>query len=134
MLNCVLLVDDNEVDNYIHTRNIRKTGAAKYIKVVENGQEALNYLQHSSNENHPNLIFLDINMPVMDGIEFLKQYKCLKSTKEDIIIIMLTTSLITNDVNKIKELNLVSDFIVKPLSIDAFKNIIGKHFGFSCAA
>ena len=107
-LNCVLLVDDNESDNFIHKKILEKSGIANYIEIAMNGQEALDFLTTTGICGHqdgvfcqPELIFLDINMPVMDGWEFLEEYQKLEQCqKGKIVFIMLTTSF--NPADKVK--------------------------------
>src|SRR5690349_10546394 len=91
-LNCVMLIDDNEDDNFFHKIVLKETGIAEYIKVAESGFEALDFLKQEN--KIPELIFLDINMPKMNGWEFLEEYRKLNDEqKARVIIIMLTTSL-----------------------------------------
>lgn len=135
-LNCVLLVDDNESDNFIHKRVIQKAGIANQIEVALNGKEALEFLtaksasgNPASSYTQPELIFLDINMPVMDGWEFLHEYQKLDvSQKGKIVFIMLTTSL--NPADKIKAEKMLKNgcFQYKPLTLEMIDEIIQKHF------
>src|SRR5258708_36657106 len=100
-LNCILLIDDDEPTNFLNKMTIDQSGCAEWVQVVQSGQEALDYLQGTGRFKNrkedyprPDLIFLDINMPAMDGWEFLDKYKELpKDQKAEIVLIMLTTSL-----------------------------------------
>src|SRR5438445_13790262 len=94
-LKCIMLVDDNPDDNFFHERVIKKDNAAEFVVAKQTGMDALEYLKSKkSNEDpHPDLIFLDINMPGMNGWEFLEEYNKLDEIfKSRAIIIMLTTS------------------------------------------
>ena len=107
---------------------IEEMNIAENIKVALNGIDALNYLK---NENNiiPDLIFLDINMPKMNGWEFLEEYKKLdKNTKSKIVIVILSTSINPDDIKKSEGIEEVSDFEVKPLDKDAIENILYKFF------
>ena len=135
-LNCVLLVDDNESDNFLHKRVLEKAGIANHIDVALNGQEALDFLiekgRHGnphSNYNQPELILLDINMPVMDGWEFLEVYNKLEATqKAKIVFIMLTTSLNPSDKVKAETLLDSNCFRYKPLTTGMINEIMENHF------
>jgi len=126
-LNCVMLVDDNEDDNFFHKIVLKETGIAEHIKVAESGFEALDFLK---NENKiPELIFLDINMPKMNGWEFLEEYRKLNDEqKARVIIIMLTTSLNPADRKKALVIPEVDGFETKPLTHETLSEIIERHF------
>ncbi|MBC8110181.1 MAG: response regulator, partial [Verrucomicrobia bacterium] len=72
-----MLVDDNDTDNFISKRIIEITKFAKRIEVKNSGKSALEYLEKEANnaENLPNIIFLDINMPIVDGFVFLFEFE-----------------------------------------------------------
>lgn len=127
-LNCIMLIDDDVNDNFFHERAIKK--ASLDISVIEKTSaiSALEYLK-SNNNNIPDLIFLDINMPCMNGWEFLDQYSLLdKELQNHIIIIMLTTSANPEDIAKATENSLISDYITKPLTNDMVENIKKNYF------
>lgn len=126
-LNCVLLVDDNEDDNFFHEIVLRKAGLTATIKTAETAIDALALLEETSFT--PGLIFLDINMPKMNGWEFLEHYKNLKTEKKSaIIIIMLTTSSNPADKKRAENIPEISGFEHKPLTHEAIKKIIQKYF------
>lgn len=118
-LDKILLIDDSEADNYLHQMTIESAGITKAVMVAYDGQEALDYL-NSKPEGHypcPELVFLDINMPGMDGWEFLEEYEKLEPEKKaGIIICMLTTSVANKDRQKVQQFGEVSDYITKPLT------------------
>lgn len=131
-LKCILLIDDEEVDNFIHEKVIKNSGCTEKIVVVDGGQPALDYLVAAKDGNHPmpDLIFLDINMPGMDGWEFIEAYRQLnKAEDEHVIIAMLTTSLNPDDAEKAKTIKEIKDFINKPLTTDILQEILKKHWG-----
>ncbi|HYK47515.1 MAG TPA: response regulator [Parafilimonas sp.] len=127
-LDCVLLIDDNDDDNFYHRIILSESGVSKRIQVAETGYDALNFLQQM--QQAPELIFLDINMPRMNGWEFLERYRKLElQQKKDVVIIMLTTSLNPADEKKARSMPEISGFESKPLTLDMLKNILRKHFG-----
>jgi len=132
----VLLVDDNESDNFLHERVIEKSGITDHVVIAMNGKEALDYLQakHELNsstntEPSPELILLDINMPVMDGWEFLEAYQKIQEVqtgKTEIII--LTTSLNPSDKTKADEILSPGRYYNKPLTLPMILDIMEKFY------
>src|ERR1041385_2757434 len=102
-IHSILLVDDDDATNYLNRLTLKKLDCADEVHISESGSEALQYLQKNVNGDypHPDLIFLDINMPAMDGWEFLEEYKKLPpEMKGKIVEIMLTTSLNPDDMRR----------------------------------
>jgi CheY-like chemotaxis protein len=135
-LNCVLLVDDNEADNYFHERVLKKSGLVGIVATAINGQEALEYLQASRNPGssdnkpmQPDLILLDINMPLMNGWEFLNEYANLGDEPgKKQVIVMLTTSLNPDDRTQAEAILGPGCFYFKPLTQEIFAAILDRHF------
>jgi CheY-like chemotaxis protein len=127
-LECILLVDDDEEDNFYHKLVINRMDIAKRIEVAYNGLEALAYLQ-KENQVIPELIFLDINMPRMNGWEFLEKYKDLSpAQKSRITIMMLTTSANPDHIRKAQEIEEVTGYQTKPLSPEILNEILDTYF------
>lgn len=127
-LNTILLVDDDEEDNYFHSIVINKLNIVNQIDVANNGLEALSYLKDGKN-SLPDVIFLDLNMPKMNGWEFLEEYKVLSpEQKAKVLIVILTTSANPDDVRRAKEMEEVSGFSTKPLSGEFLDKLIADHF------
>lgn len=127
----VLLIDDSESDNFYHERKIRKLGITDSIHVSYSGQEALNFLKSELDGVHPRptLIFLDINMPGMNGWEFLEEYEKLEvSQKGEVVLTMLSNSIDERDKEKAVHYKTVQGFYSKPLNKEYLTTIIDKHF------
>lgn len=132
-LNCILLVDDDEPTNFLNQMVLEELNITEQIKVAQNGKEALTYLESTNigNVNFPlpELILLDINMPAMNGWEFLQQYAKLPANqKANVVIVMLTTSLNPDDRAKADEISEVTGFETKPLTADKIQELLEKYF------
>jgi len=113
----VLLIDDNYIDNFVNKKLIEMTGFASDVEVYESAVDALNNLKTRKKEEFPDVIFLDIMMPVMDGFAFLEEYNKLgQDHREKCKIIMLSTSESFQDLNKANKNPLVQKFLNKPLT------------------
>lgn len=118
----ILLVDDDIPTNFLHERLIKDL--TKKVYVARTGLEAIEFLQTTINGHYPSptVIFLDINMPVMNGWEFLEKYEELpEAQKANTVIIMLTTSLNIDDQLRAKKIPAVEGFVTKPLSTEKLK-------------
>jgi CheY-like chemotaxis protein len=137
-LNCILLIDDDEPTNFMSNMELEEADCTKHIQIADSGKKALSYLSASSPINnkdnempYPELIFLDINMPAMNGWEFLYKLKYLKKENEpEIVIIMLTTSINPDDKLKAEKIPLIAGFENKPLTSEIIQNIIKKYFNY----
>jgi CheY-like chemotaxis protein len=101
LLRCILLVDDDPTTNYLNQKLLTKMGVADQVLTALNGQEALAAVHtHCPADNAlcPNLVFLDVNMPLMNGFEFLAAYRQLPLAQQLATVVMLTSSLHPRDV------------------------------------
>lgn len=122
----VMLVDDNETDNFISEKIIEMSGFADRVISMDSGTSALEYLQNSisEEENIPDIIFLDINMPFVDGFVFLFEFeKMSNEIKSKSKIVILSSSDNKRDIDRIVDNPYVINYVVKPLSPDALKKI-----------
>jgi Chemotaxis response regulator containing a CheY-like receiver domain and a methylesterase domain len=122
----VMLVDDNDTDNFISKRIIEITKFSKKVEVKSSGKSALDYLKENQNniENLPNIIFLDINMPIVDGFVFLYEFeKFNEIVRNKCKVIILSSSDNKRDIDKIVNNNHVIKFITKPLTEVALDEI-----------
>jgi len=126
-LSCILLIDDDFDDNVFNKIIIRKMDITETVDEASDGVEALEHLKARSTP--PELIFLDINMPRMNGWEFLERYKDLDpKQKAKTIIVMLTTSANPDEIKKAQEIEEVSGFKTKPLSKEMLTGILQQFF------
>jgi len=135
LLDLILLVDDDETTNHVNKRLLSRLNIAHEIKVLENGQQALDYLKIACGPDKvrgticPDLIFLDIKMPVMDGFTFLEAYEQTQLDQQNpIIIMMLTSSASFYDLERLKQFEKVKRHLSKALTESDVKEIIKEHF------
>ena len=121
-----MLVDDNDTDNFISKRIIEITKFAQRVEVKGSGKGALDYLKEYQNDptNLPSVIFLDINMPIVDGFVFLYEFeKFSELVRSKCKVIILSSSDNKRDIDKIVNNNHVIKFITKPLTETALDEI-----------
>src|SRR3984957_9747738 len=123
----VLLVDDDEINNFISIKLIKKALLNTEIMACLNGKFAIDQLveiQRKDPDKMPDYILLDINMPIMNGWEFLDEYKRLNiDPVGKCKIFIISSSVFSNDINKARSYPLVKDFISKPLSVEKIKEM-----------
>jgi CheY-like chemotaxis protein len=124
-LKCILLVDDDEPTNYLNRMVLEEMNCAEHIEVVQSGGEAMRFLM-SGKHIVPDLMFLDINMPAMDGWEFLEIYRHVFN--DNTVTIMLTTSLNPDDEVRSKKFSFIRDYKRKPLTTAVINEILEKYF------
>jgi response regulator RpfG family c-di-GMP phosphodiesterase len=129
-IDLVMLVDDNDTDNFISRRIIEITKFADNVIIKNSGKSALEYLdQNKSDDNNiPDIIFLDINMPIVDGFVFLYEFeKFEEQLKDKCKVVILSSSDNKRDIDKIVNNDHVIKFITKPLTeiaLDEVKLVI----------
>ena len=122
----VMLVDDNDTDNFINKRIIELTSFASRIEIKNSGKSALEYLQaeQGNDDKLPELIFLDINMPIVDGFVFLYEFEQYpQNIKDKCKIVILSSSDNKRDIDKIVNNDFVIKFITKPLTEKALEEV-----------
>ena len=127
----VMLVDDNEIDNLINQKMIEAAGISEHIFVHSGAKSAIEFLKNIEKLAKvpvdlylPEVIFLDIDMPLMDGFQFLDEFEKLSdSIKNHCNIVMLTSSLNPQDMNKAKKNQFVLKYLNKPLTQENLKKL-----------
>jgi len=135
-----MIIDDDETDRYLLKRLIKKAKIECKIFEAENGQIALDFFTDKNDENlrehpesyPPRIIFLDINMPIMGGFEFLEKFNELKRQRDElntVVFAMITSSDKEEDVKKAKSYNFVQKFITKgSITAESLKETIESAF------
>lgn len=122
----VLIVDDDEINNYLCERIITITNFSDDIVALTTVDKAIAYLNdHRNNEDElPEIIFLDINMPKKNGWDFLNEYGLIEgSIKKKIKIFMLSSSVYERDIELANSSSSVTDYITKPLNKEVLKRL-----------
>ena len=129
----VLLVDDDSTTTFLNHRLLSTLEVAEQFLVAHNGVEALQTLERTCGELDesagPILVLLDINMPIMNGIEFLEMYQQHPlAQKGQAVIVMLTSSQHPQDLKRIEASRVVVEVLTKPLTKEKVQYILHRHF------
>lgn len=121
-----VLIDDNEADNAFHEIMIRRAGFEGEILVFEGGQEALDFIR-SDGLFKTTCIFLDINMPLMNGFEVAQEATPLLEGKSSVILVMLTSSGSPADRDRALAMSVIKGFVTKPLDVPMVRKMMEGH-------
>jgi CheY-like chemotaxis protein len=127
-----MLVDDDKIFNFLSEKTITSLGLANEIHFASNGEQALQILKlyKEGKVQKPDIIFLDIDMPVMNGYEFIEAFANLDlPDKQQITIVVLTSSINPDDIERAKQLG-IKYYFNKPLSKEEIKKLIGLEFSY----
>jgi len=128
----IFIIDDDEVSNFIYKKVIEAVEVSESVREFPRAQTALNYLiENLDNPSAlPDLVFLDINMPVMNGWQFLDEYsqKVSPAISKKIIICMLSSSVYKKDINRANKYTQVDEYISKPLTSEKIRFLVEKYF------
>lgn len=131
-LDCVLLIDDDKATNFYHTIVLEEESSGVHIQAVNSAKEGLDFLLEKgayAELPKPGIIFLDINMPGMNGWDFLVKYEELNpEIHERSIVVMLTTSVNPDEKERALNIPSVKEFINKPLTPEVFWKLVEENF------
>lgn len=124
----VCLIDDDKIYQFTARKILESTGLARNILSFYNGSEAICFFREKlikEQDQLPDVIFLDINMPVMNGWQFLEEYHKINGTfKKSITIYVVSSSVDDCDIQRSKEFTGVTDYIVKPINRIKYQQLI----------
>ncbi|APQ17589.1 response regulator [Maribacter hydrothermalis] len=121
------IVDDDSIYRFTMVKTLESTKFPMDIMVFSDGEEAINFMLDNIDENskYPDVIFLDIDMPIMDGFQFMEEYIKIKPrVGKKITIYMVSSSLDPVDIERANNISAISDYIVKPIGVGRLKKII----------
>lgn len=125
----IAIIDDDDIFQLTASRTLKSTQLPDKVLQFENGEDALTFLKDHSNDASllPDYIFLDINMPLVDGWMFLEDYTNLKQSlqKKDIIIYMVSSSIDPRDLNRAKLNPDIKEYVIKPVTREKFIELLG---------
>lgn len=119
LINTIFIVDDDPIHQQIAKIMIERQAISSNIRVFSDAQDVLDYLRENAGDTNalPDLILLDLNMPVMDGWEFLEEYASFcDQLPKNIRIFVLTSSIDEKDRERVSAYNFVTGYLTKPLS------------------
>jgi CheY-like chemotaxis protein len=126
----ICIVDDDDVYQFTITRTLEIQKAAEKILTFPDGEMAFQFIVDHLNQPSllPDVIFLDINMPVMDGWQFLEAFDKIKSSiDKKIIIYLVTSSIDPTDVDRAKSISSITKYLTKPIQPEALRGLIEYH-------
>ncbi|MEM1260924.1 MAG: response regulator [Pseudomonadota bacterium] len=130
----VLLVDDNDDDNFVHRRVVEQIGVNARVSVFQQAQQALDYLR-TTDRDPVDIVFLDISMPRMTGFEFMEAFDQLpRALRVGVVVIFLSASMNPADVDRALKTANARGFLNKPLSRAKFNDVVNEYFDVATAS
>ena len=134
-LSKVLIIEDDPTTSYLHKRLLQGFEVAHQIEIANDGEEAIQlikqYIDSENEDKIPQLIFVDLDMPFMDGFQFLEAFKKLNFRKErnaPVVLAVLTSSISRQDMRRARDSS-VNAYIIKPLTKEKIMELMEEQFG-----
>lgn len=128
----ILIIDDNEIDIFVQSRLLKKQSPDCKIASYPNGKLALEYLQktvHNNPNKLPDIIFLDLNMPIMNGWDFIKIFTDFGFLNfKDIAVFITSCSVFKDEIKQINKIKEIKDYVLKPLTLNKIEDIMIQNF------
>src|SRR6056297_509757 len=126
------IIDDDKIYVNLVKKIIEIKKLSENLLIFKNGMEALDHfkliLENATEDVLPDIIFLDINMPVMDGWEFLNEFIKIKNNfDKKITLYVVSSSIDPRDLERAKSFNLVTDYLIKPIELKKFEKIFDRN-------
>lgn len=123
-----IVVDDSKLDCFIAEKIIKNTGRSETVNTFQQATDALVYIKTLPPSSTPSIVFVDIQMPVMNGFEFVEAFEALpEDIRQGYSIYMLSSSINENDIAKVKGYKSVKQFLNKPLTNNAITVVLNQH-------
>ena len=122
VIGTLMMIDDNAIDQMLYKRIVKRSGVAEKVISFNLAEDALAHLQ-ANLDNLPDMILLDINMPRMDGFEFLEAANHTFGAQFSVVVVMLTTSLDPRDMERARSFDAVKRYIDKPLTVEQLNDL-----------
>lgn len=120
-----IVIDDSKLDCFIAEKIIKNTGKSDNVSVFQQATDALEHIKQSGAQTSSTIVFVDIQMPVMNGFEFVENFEALEEeTKQNYNIFMLSSSINENDIARVKGYSSVKHFLNKPLTNDTILAVL----------
>ena len=123
----ICIIDDDDISRYSLSRNLTKLSPSREMLVFPDGEEAIGYMENNvgNSSNLPDIIFLDINMPIMDGFQFMEEYDKLNPLfDKKVNIYMMSSSINKEDIQRAKTVSRISDYLIKPVEMDKLADLL----------
>ncbi len=130
-INLACIIDDDSIYINLIKKIIETKKLCNNFLIFNDGKEGIEYfealLQNLDEKNIPEVILLDINMPVMDGWEFIERFTKIKNRfNKQITLYLVSSSIVVRDINKAKSISTVKNYLVKPVKIDELEAVFNK--------
>lgn len=127
----ILLIDDDKVTNFINKSFIDALEISEQVLTFQNGLEAINFFKDPEKEIKVDLVFLDLNMPAMNGFQFMKEYHQIEQHNVNTVFVAFISENTERPAEEIAAELGVQEYISKPITIEKITSICKKHFNLS---